>query len=412
MLPRELEECLEEFSEQPLIEIDYTLAHNIIYAAYDFAMNFHISPPPDFMTVTRFLLEEDDDKIPLIDIPTGHNEDGLPHLIVSKPGEQAGVLSKLKQYAGEGNYYYTVLKRDNLEEEEEEDEDNFDNDEPDEDEFDEDELNPEDWDKEEWLSYITKTTVDHLLPNPEVIAYIYRKVIAPPVLDRLGLDRDELVSKALYGLTGEPVYEELTYQPTPREKLILRDLHERIFDKNPSPGKLIQLISDIQGCIRQSPDNPVLRNYLFNAYTLSGNGGKAMDVITETRQLFPDYLFGKAIYADWLIRQDRTTEVPDIFNGYTTLSDLYPERKHFHISELIEFTSVWLLYYLKMEDICMADIYGEILENCPQTSITDKQDDLLQLLYVTLLEDSLPLLLEAKTNLLKKYELASLLAAG
>lgn len=412
ILPQELDEWLEGSEDEHLIEIDYTLAHNIIFAGYDFAMDFHINPHPDFMTVTRFLLEEDDDKIPLIDITTGDNEEGLPHLIVNKPGEQAGVLSKLKQYAGEGNYYYTILERGNWEEQEEEDEDDFDNEELNEDEFDEDKLDPEEWDKEEWVSYITDTAVDHFIQNPEAIAYIHRKVIAPPALNLLGLDREELIHKALYGLTREPVYEELTYHPSMKEKLILRDLHERLFDEETYPREMSGLISEIQKFIRQWPANPVLRNYLFNAYTISENREKAMDVITETRQLFPEYLFGKTCYAHWLILQKRASEVPAVFNGYIILSYLYPERKLFHFSEFIEFTSVWLLYYLEMNDTCMAGIYGEMLEYCPPGSMKKLQKDLLQLLDVALLKEVLPLLQKAKTNLAKKYELASLLAAG
>lgn len=86
-------------------EIDYALAHNIIYAGHDFALEFDIHPHHNF-DVTRFLLEEDDYAVPVIEVPLG--TDGLPHLIVEKPGQFADVLAKLKQYAGEGNYYYTV----------------------------------------------------------------------------------------------------------------------------------------------------------------------------------------------------------------------------------------------------------------------------------------------------------------
>ncbi|THU39668.1 hypothetical protein FAM09_14320 [Niastella caeni] len=86
-------------------EIDYALAHNIIYAGHDFALEFDIHPHHNF-EVTRFILEEDDHAIPVIEVPVG--TDGLPHLIVEKPGQFADILAKLKQYAGEGNYYYTI----------------------------------------------------------------------------------------------------------------------------------------------------------------------------------------------------------------------------------------------------------------------------------------------------------------
>jgi hypothetical protein len=86
-------------------EIDYALAHNIVYAGHDFAMEFDIHPHHNF-EVTRYILEEDNNAVPVMDVPVG--TDGLPHLIVAKPGQFADILVKLKQYAGEGNYYYTV----------------------------------------------------------------------------------------------------------------------------------------------------------------------------------------------------------------------------------------------------------------------------------------------------------------
>src|SRR5438093_10255481 len=45
-------------------EVDYKLVHNIVFAGHDFAMEFDIHPHPDF-AITRFILEEDNESIPL-----------------------------------------------------------------------------------------------------------------------------------------------------------------------------------------------------------------------------------------------------------------------------------------------------------------------------------------------------------
>ncbi len=86
-------------------EIDYALAHNIIYAGHDFALEFDIHPHHNF-EITRYILEEDDHAVPVIEVPVG--TDGIPHLIVEENGQFPEILAKLKQYAGEGNYYYTI----------------------------------------------------------------------------------------------------------------------------------------------------------------------------------------------------------------------------------------------------------------------------------------------------------------
>jgi hypothetical protein len=87
-------------------KIDYMLAHNIVYAGHDFALEFGIKPDAEFAT-TKYILEDDTDDIELIDIEVGDKE-GNPVLIVKQSGQYADALMKLKKNAGEGNYTYLV----------------------------------------------------------------------------------------------------------------------------------------------------------------------------------------------------------------------------------------------------------------------------------------------------------------
>jgi len=106
-------------------KIDYDLAHNIVYAGHDFAMDFHIEPHKGF-AVTKYILEEDNDNVPLIEIETG-DKDGRPHLMVNSSDSYGDVLAKLKKYAGEGNYTFTIASEptdwENEENEEDDDDD-------------------------------------------------------------------------------------------------------------------------------------------------------------------------------------------------------------------------------------------------------------------------------------------------
>jgi hypothetical protein len=111
------------------VEIDYDIAHNIIYAGHDFALEFDIHPHSYFST-TRFILKDDDDNVPLIDIPVGDFE-GKPHLMVHGTNQYLEALGKLKHIAGEGNYHYTIYLGNGQEP--------FDNWEDEEDEYDEEE---------------------------------------------------------------------------------------------------------------------------------------------------------------------------------------------------------------------------------------------------------------------------------
>lgn len=112
----ELEERFGDSFTEMFMEVDYPLAHNIVYAGHDFALEYDIKPHADF-DIAKFILEEDNDAIELIEIEVGHN--GKPHLVVRQAGQNSDALAKLKKNAGEGNYYYTIGEESDEEEDDE-----------------------------------------------------------------------------------------------------------------------------------------------------------------------------------------------------------------------------------------------------------------------------------------------------
>lgn len=115
-----------------LIECEYNLVHNIIHAGWEYAEDIGFEPHKDFLSITQYMLEEDSDAIPLIDIHCG-GENGKP-LFVQGPLEDdtmAGmIVSRLEKRLGAGNYDY-VLGWDNpfddpYDDEEDDEEDFFD----------------------------------------------------------------------------------------------------------------------------------------------------------------------------------------------------------------------------------------------------------------------------------------------
>lgn len=83
----------------------YTLVHNIIFAAIEFADDYGFKSHLDFTSVAQFILEEDNDDVELIDIECGKDDKPLyvrgPHeteLQVNK------IIAQLEREAGPGNY--------------------------------------------------------------------------------------------------------------------------------------------------------------------------------------------------------------------------------------------------------------------------------------------------------------------
>jgi hypothetical protein len=74
--PEKLEQMLET---QVFEKCEYVLAHNIIYGANEFAEEHGFRVCREF-GLTQYILEEDDDKIPLMELEFG--KDGVPFLII------------------------------------------------------------------------------------------------------------------------------------------------------------------------------------------------------------------------------------------------------------------------------------------------------------------------------------------
>lgn len=97
-----------------LMEIDYNLAHNIIYAAWEFGDEIGFEPHKDFLSITRYMLAEDNDDIPLIEVACGDKE-GKPFYIQGPYEDDAMakmIINRLEKNVGVENFHY-ILAVDN-----------------------------------------------------------------------------------------------------------------------------------------------------------------------------------------------------------------------------------------------------------------------------------------------------------
>ncbi len=92
--------------------VSYELAHNIIFAAREFAEEYGFKPHNDF-SVAQFILEEDTEEIELIDIECGI--DGQPAYIrgpLDNDARVAQIIARLEKTAGPGNYIFMANEDD------------------------------------------------------------------------------------------------------------------------------------------------------------------------------------------------------------------------------------------------------------------------------------------------------------
>jgi hypothetical protein len=86
---------------QKFKKVDYVFAHNMIYGAYEFALDIGLKPDKDFEWV-KYVLEEDDENVELLDIEFG--KDGMPLVIASTEEPMEDVIKILNNTLGPENF--------------------------------------------------------------------------------------------------------------------------------------------------------------------------------------------------------------------------------------------------------------------------------------------------------------------
>ncbi len=121
----EYDELLQKMdSNDPLMTVDYTLAHNVIFSGLAYAEDLGFKACKEFLQTTRFMLEEDTDEVELIEIECGI--DGKPMYVNSGFDSlirEKQILNQLEKAVGKGNYNFVSGIEEFDEDEDFEDED-------------------------------------------------------------------------------------------------------------------------------------------------------------------------------------------------------------------------------------------------------------------------------------------------
>lgn len=347
-------ELMEKISTPIFMEIDYNLAHNIVYAGHDFAMDYDIHPHKDF-TLTRHILEADTDAIPLIEIQTGDAE-GLPHLLVNSAGQYSEALAKLRKNAGEGNYHYTVVAE--FDDEKEED------DMPDEmdllDDYEEgaismqaamhismDELLDED--------KLQKRTPDERLTLEIEVLLRMLRIQDPDAFDFYALaDTPEYrhylehPAEVLCGYERVPEADEDEYDAAKRLQ-ILDELVAVIDKTDKLPGKVHELLARYGDDMRTA-------TIIFTTILVTTAPAGQEELVAKLRGFGAQYPYARLTLAmAALLRPDVVSQddFSDIYQS-AEIREVFPGYESFHIAELGIYWLIRMLIAVRAQDITPA----------------------------------------------------------
>ncbi len=155
---------------------------------------------------------------------------------------------------------------------------------------------------------------------------------------------------------------------TEEEAELMNALYPEVLAGNP------KAIKPLEELVRRCPHLPQAQNHLYTLYMMRGKRRKARRLLRELRKNHPNYLFGITNESNQLVQKKKDTAAARRLMGeHLLLQDLYPERKVFHVSEVMGYYQSAILLLLEEGDIEGAEErHGILLEIDPEHSITER----------------------------------------
>lgn len=159
-----------------------------------------------------------------------------------------------------------------------------------------------------------------------------------------------------YEITDETDFMDKEYGITPVIKNLIQDLYYDVHDQKKG------IVNKLLKTIKKHPQVPQFKNYLTVAYNLSGNPKKAYECNNWILKEHPDYFFGRVNLAAQYFEQKEYDKIPEVLGELMEIKALYPDRKVFHVSEVMAFNKLAVAYFSAIGNLEAAEIRFEIME--------------------------------------------------
>lgn len=311
---------------ETMMEIDYALVHNIIYGAVEYAKDLGFKPGKNF-GISQYLLQEDDERVELIDIEFGLN--GKPAIFMWKEAHPANVIATLERNVGKGNF--TVFSGGDIEDENEEDD-------YEDDDFDDEDA--ESFTEEDIIAILDGKKKTSVRNKTRLTFAMFQN--ASTEEERMEMDRimDEVYSWQILDddETGEPAF------MSEKNKSTYKLMYKRVEENSGNT------INDIEALVAEHPDEYHFHNLLSIAYGTLGDKNKEYEIVASTYEKFPDKVFAFTNYLMTFGESGRQINRARPIDGEFDFHKLFPQRENLTMEELLSLTSALFFYFTEEQE--------------------------------------------------------------
>jgi len=197
---------------------------------------------------------------------------------------------------------------------------------------------------------LIKAMLDHksgYLDYKELLSTVNRHQI----MKRIEKSNPELTGVGDFFITEESIEEENWSKLPKKEKRRIARLNEKIKKSE----DLDTVINDLGSYKLKYPDVPAIYNYLGIAYQRANQLKKYYRTLVETREKFPDYIFGKISLAEYYLSDNKIKKIPDLLDNKFEITQHFPVGTEvFHVSAVRGFYYITGRYFAEVGKIELA----------------------------------------------------------
>ena len=306
---------------QEMVEIEYPLAHNIIYGGVEYADSIGFKPHKSF-EVSQYLLEEDDDRVELIDIEFGYN--GKPAIFVGKEKHPHNIIATLERTIGKGNFL--VMTEQGYDEDIEDDEyEDYDDDDDDDEPLSEEDiaaiLDGKKKTSTRIMISISFALYEEVCTEKELVEMnkIIEEVDGWEIVDEEEID-DPLFLNQENELSYQLLYGKVEHDPR-------------------------KAIAEIESAIAANPDEYHFNSLLSFAYEALHDTKKESENIVSAYSKFPHKILAFTNYI--IIQSDKENSVAlkKLIGDEFDFQKNFPKRNNLSFEELLSLTGALFLYF-------------------------------------------------------------------
>ena len=176
------------------------------------------------------------------------------------------------------------------------------------------------------------------LDDKELLATVNRD----QVFKRIEKTNPERIGTGQFLITQETMEEENWSKLPEKEKRRLL----KLLEKTKKSESLDAVIKELENYKQKYPDTPAIYNYLGIAYQRANQLKEYYSTLVETREKFPDYLFGKISMAEYYLSNEEFRKIPGLLDNKFEITQHYPEETEaFHISAVKSFYYITGMYF-------------------------------------------------------------------